>query len=173
MWLRIIHVFALVAMTSGCGEKQSASVTLPGEATVTMTVWPMFGLHRDWHRRLTIRAAGREVSTDLLGDTGWWRGSNLYLHTSGTYMLHEGQAGCLAFTTAPAAFVSAAGISCEKRDAPVSASADDAGLKRKPGSRFYLDLVYIGRFDETTGDGAPIRFIGGAELAEVELPDRL
>ncbi len=103
----------------------------------------------------------------LFEDTGWWRGSNLYIHESGTYVVHEGQAGCFAFTTEPTEFVSVPEGACEKRHSP--------GRGESQGSRYYENLTYIGHFQETYRDaeGLRIRFLDATSAPEVELPDVL
>jgi hypothetical protein len=138
-------------------------------------VRPMFSFHSDLHRRLSIETADQHISADLLEDTGWWRGSNLYRHESGAYVLHEGQAGCLVFTISPVAVLSRAGIPCEKQ-APLLTLSDtgsNANLTGSPASRFYPDFSYIGSFLETTGGETAIKFLNHDEQPEVELPDIL
>ncbi len=103
----------------------------------------------------------------LFEDTGWWRGSNLYIHTSGAYIIHDGQSGCVAFTTGPTEFVSVPSGACTKR----SLVGDDA----EQASRFYPDLKYLGQFKETYRDpeGVRIRFWSSSQAPEVELPEIL
>ncbi|MFV0475647.1 MAG: hypothetical protein ACK5MQ_15790 [Pikeienuella sp.] len=159
----------LALLLAACSGEGEATATLPGGGVVVMSVGSMFGLGGDWVRALAVGSAHDVATTDLVDDTGWWRGSNLYLHGSGVFVLHEGQAGCIAFRPVPAAFVAAPEGACEKTAPP--ARAGRAG--GPPPSRFYAGLDYLGRFAETQDKEAPIRFIPAAEEPEPELPDIL
>lgn len=135
----------------------------------------MWSLQSDWHRTLRVRASGETIVADLTDDTGWWRGSNLYMHSSGIYVLHEGQGGCIQFRAAPAVFLPRQPILCEKTRKPAQDRSPDpreatAGL---PLSRYYPDLFYVGRFAEGAGKQQSLRFIGADEQPEMELPDIL
>lgn len=120
----------------------------------------MVGLHSDWHRKLTVRKGWRLARINLMADTGWWRGSNLYRHTSGVHILHEGQAGCIVFSTAPPAHHPHPEIDCTKSDAPGE------------GSAYYSDFTYLGSFLEGRRE-VPFRFVPATLIAEPELPDIL
>jgi hypothetical protein len=176
--MRLVVFLSLAAavLVSGCWPKvYRTTVSLAADAEMTMSVHAMPGWHSDWYRALRISAPEGTIETDLFEDTGWWRGSNLYVHTSGVYVLHEGQAGCIVFATKPLAFVTDQAISCDRIE-PVMIS-DETGLPdvRAGGttSRFYRDLRYIGHFAETPRDDEKIRFISADEQPEVELPDVL
>ncbi|SMO58812.1 hypothetical protein SAMN06265221_104314 [Paracoccus laeviglucosivorans] len=135
----------------------------------------MWSLQSDWHRSLLISGPDASEEIELQTDTGWWRGSNLYVHKSGVYVLHEGQGGCTYFTISPPAFVAGNGISCEKSGGPLQlepAVAQVTGAEASK-SQFYADLFYIGRFEETSQGGRRIRFIDVAEQREIELPDTM
>ena len=69
-------VFALRA----CSAEHEAEARLAGNTTATMSVSAMFGIHSDWHRSFTIGDGQTAESIDLFEDTGWCRGSHLYLH---------------------------------------------------------------------------------------------
>ncbi|NJM83608.1 MAG: hypothetical protein HC844_15045 [Tabrizicola sp.] len=155
---------ALLACQSDTHE---ARATPQEGLLVTYMVVPMFGWHSDWTRTVAVSFQGAEIRRELFEDTGWWRGSHLYRHSSGAYVIHEGQAGCFAFTAEPLAFDPPQLISCEKD--PVAASRGGAG------SRYYVDLTYLGAFVETprVGTGGPIAFIPAEQSPEAELPDPL
>ncbi|MGJ8624860.1 MAG: hypothetical protein ACSHW1_19125, partial [Yoonia sp.] len=122
------------------------------------------------------------ASIDLSKDTGWWRGSQLYLHSSGTYVVHEGQDGCFGFTLEPVSFDARTPISCAKTaDSVIRHSEDSPELHEYPSSRYYVGLFYIGRFVEVgtvqglrdTRADTPIIFQTYEQQAEPELPERL
>ncbi|WP_143152638.1 hypothetical protein [Marivita hallyeonensis] len=144
-----------------------------------MTVEGMFGLHSDWHRTFTISDGANTSSIELFPDTGWWRGSHLFLHGSGTYVLHEGQLGCTRFALEPLTFDPPERILCAKTsqsDTDVEAAQDR--LNGYPKSRFYEGLYYIGRFIEAHASGsdntdAPLVFQTHEHHPETELPARL
>lgn len=79
----------------------SATASPDGLIEITMTVSPMFGIHSDWHRELRVSDGSVTRHEKLFEDTGWWRGTNLYRHTSGAYVLDEGQGGCIEIRTEP------------------------------------------------------------------------
>ena len=134
---------------------------------ISITIWSMPSFHSDWYREVSVEYGGTSIAMQLSEDTGWWRGSNLYVHTSGTYVIHEGQSGCFAFTTEPTEFVSVPSGVCTKR----SLVSNDA----EQGSRFYRDLEYLGHFHETYRDpeGVRIRFSNSSQTPEIELPEVL
>ncbi len=174
----LVAAFALTA----CSPDYEAEATLDGNATATMSVASMFGIHSDWHRTFTISDGQSSASLDLPEDTGWWRGSHLYLHGSGTYVVHEGQAGCFGFTVKPASFDFRTPISCAKmRDTAEGLSAGKTESSGYPASRYYVGLFYVGRFveadhiPELRGRRAetPIVFQSHAQQVEPELPEIL
>jgi hypothetical protein len=167
---------------SACSSEYIAVADLPGSATVSMSVTPMFGIHSDWNRSITINDGDTSASIDLFEDTGWWRGSHLYLHSSGTYVVHEGQNGCFGFTLEPVSFDTRSSISCAKMaDVADRLSAERPELNGYPASRYYARLFYIGRFVEAgyvpelrnTRAETPIVFQTYEQQAEPELPEIL
>lgn len=145
------------------------TVTVRPEADleITFSIWAMQSLHSDWHRKVSIKYRGSSIDMPLLGDTGWWRGSNLYVHNSGTYVINEGQAGCFAFTVEPTEFVKVPDGSCTK--------SSILEFDWEHGSRFYQDLTYLGHFQETYRDaeGVRLRYFDASQSSEVELPEAL
>ncbi len=120
--IRLIGVLLVVAtgLTACRPFTSEATADLPGQISVTMSVRPMAGWHSDWHRTLTIATPDGTTSQPLFEDTGWWRGSNLYLHASGVYVLHEGQAGCILLPTRPLTADDEPDISCDRAGPPRS-----------------------------------------------------
>lgn len=174
--MRMLIVTLIAAAVAGCiPQSHRAQIDVGGGASVALIVSPMFGWHSDWYRKLSISAPTGSFETDLFDDTGWWRGSNLYRHESGVYVLHEGQTGCIIFSVSPPALVNDPAISCDKSDqtmpgAIVEADTSSQGL---PASRFYLDFQYIGQFVETPHGQEPISFIGADKQPEAEPSDIL
>lgn len=145
----------------------SATAVPEADLEISISIWPMQSIHSNWHRKVSVEYGGTRIAMRLFEDTGWWRGSNLYVHSSGTYVVHEGQSGCFAFTTEPTEFVSVPSGVCTKRSS-VSHHAEQ-------GSQFYRDLVYLGHFQETYRDPEEvrIRFLTSSQTPEVELPEVL
>ena len=167
---------------SACSSEYVAIANLHGSATVSMSVTPMFGMHSDWNREFTINDGDTAASVDLFEDTGWWRGSHLYLHSSGTYVVHEGQNGCFGFTLDPVSLDARTSISCAKMaDTAIRLSADSPELNGYPASRYYVGVFYIGRFVEAgrvpelrdTRAETPIVFQTYEQQTEPELPEIL
>ena len=71
-----------------CASVNKASVNLD---RVSLTVSGMFGLQSDWRRTLTLEHCSEIISRELSADTGWSRGSNLYLAEAGPFVLGERQ----------------------------------------------------------------------------------
>ncbi|MEO0487346.1 MAG: hypothetical protein AAF092_15680 [Pseudomonadota bacterium] len=160
----------------GCVQRAlPVTAELPG-GTVTLTVTPLFGLHSDWERSLRVtNSDGRMVEEALFEDRGWWRGSHLYWHGSGVYVLHEGQLGCTGLRIDPPAIGVRVNALCAK--APVGVSERPAA-RGYPASRFYAELYYVGRFVERhmvpelrDEAGEVVVFQSYEEAAEGELPD--
>ena len=147
-----------------------------------MSVTPMFGFHSDWNRKLTIDDGETTVSIELSPDTGWWRGSHLYIHRSGTYVVHEGQMGCFGFTLDPAPFEVRSPVSCVKTtEAATRLSAEGSEFRGFPASNYYSGLFYVGRFVEAASvpnlrkeqSETPIVFQTHEQQTEPELPEVL
>ena len=171
----LIFILAGTAVAGCTSEDHRAQTNLGDEVLVSLVVSPMFSLQNDWHRKLVIETPAGDVESDHSEDTGRWRGSNLYRHSSGIYVLHEGQSGCVLFRSAPPEFVINPAISCEKNDQIIDDDVAQADIptKKFPASRFYTDLQYIGQFVETPQRQEAIGFIGAEEGPEAELPDIL
>lgn len=179
---KLTSAVGMVLALSACSSEYNAVANLPGSATVSMSVTPMLGIHSDWNRKLTLDDGESTASIDLFQDTGWWRGSHLYLHSSGTYVVHEGQIGCFGFTLEPVSFDTRTSISCAKMaDTAIRLSTDSPELNGYPASRYYVGLFYIGRFVESgrvpelrdTPADSPIVFQTYEQQAEPELPEIL
>jgi len=168
-------IFILIGSAlAGCrSEDHRAQIDLGDEVLVSLTVSPMSSLQSDWHRKLAIETPAGTWEGSLAEDTGWWRGSNLYRHSSGVYVLHEGQGGCVLFRTEPPGLVSDPAISCNKTDLTVEGNALSVVVSPGgfPASRFYADLQYIGQFVETPLRPNAISFIRANERPETELPE--
>ncbi len=125
----------------------------------------MQGIHSDWHRKVTVNYNGEQISKNLFGDTGWWRGSNLYRHISGFYVVHEGQGGCFGFTVDPLEFKTSLDDSCIKGHFKINIL--------NGYSLYYRDLIYLGHFYETSQDknDVRIRYSTARQTSEIELPD--
>lgn len=132
---------------------------------ITISIRPMQGLHSDWYRKVSVVYNDEKISKDLLQDTGWWRGSNLYRHTSGAYVIHEGQGWCFGITLEPLEFDTRLGSSCLK-DEVTTGTIDGHSL-------YYRDFIYLGHFYETWRDeeGVRIRYSEARLTPEIELPD--
>lgn len=149
----------------------SATYSDPEGTTVTMSVYPMLSIHSDWHRKLKISDDRDSIKINLFEDTGWWRGSSLYKHTSGSYVLIEGQNGCITFTAKPLSFESNKQIPCHSNKEDKIIFHRGHGL---PISRYYEDMIYLGTFyEQSSDDGASIRFYSYLEREERLLPDPL
>ncbi len=142
-----------------------AKATLVSGPEITILIAPMFGLHSEWTRQVSVEYNGEWVSKELMSDTGWWRGSNLYRHTSGAYVIHEGQGWCFSFTLEPLEFDTTPNISCLKN------TIVHASLGKE--SPYYQDMSYLGRFIENSyhSDGQRISFTLADQAPELELPD--
>lgn len=169
-------LLCLLTLVAGClPEEQLATVPLAGGSEVTMRIRGLYGLHRDWRRALQVNSPQGRAELNLPDDTGWWRGSNLYLWKADVYVLHEGQAGCVQFRIDPAALLAEQRDVCDK----MKVGANEISSKRQdtmssgPPSRHYPGLIYLGRFVEGSNKRSPLRFIGADEAPETELPDIL
>lgn len=92
---------ALVCALGACDRAEhSATAPLTDTANVTLTARGLFSLQPDWERRLIIHTSTEELTVDLLSDTGWWRGSNLYLTDTGLMVLDEGQGAVWPYPSA-------------------------------------------------------------------------
>ncbi|MDA8585360.1 hypothetical protein N9L47_03725 [Rhodobacteraceae bacterium] len=161
--LMLVIIFALAWLF--WPRVHEATATPEADLQITIFIWPMQGIHSDWHREVSVAYNGERISKDLFGDTGWWRGSNLYRHISGSYLVHEGQGGCFGFALEPLEFNTTFDGSCVKGQVTTSAA--------KGHSLYYRDLIYLGHFYETWRDeeGGRIRYSEASQTPEVELPD--
>ncbi|KIC21712.1 hypothetical protein [Leisingera sp. ANG-Vp] len=151
----------------------TARADLGAGKRVSMSIWAMFGIHSDWHRQLRISNGLKSETVRLDGDTGWWRGSNLYLHGSGIYVLHEWQAGCFSFDLNRVGVEQPSPILCRKAS-EVRTPGPPPSKNGYPQSRFYENLYYIGHFNETAREGGQrVLFSPHASTPEPELPDVL
>lgn len=178
-FVKITSAVGMLLALSACNEEYSAVADLPGSATARMSVTPLFSLQSDWNRALTVSDGETTASIDLFEDTGWWRGSHLYLHASGAYVLHEGQNGCRSFTLDPVSFAHRASISCAKMaDTDTQLPAGSPQLNGYPASKYYAEMFYVGRFVEAQDvpesrderEETPILFQTFEQKAEPELP---
>lgn len=173
--LSIVLVGCLLLLF-GCSPVDNtyyATATLKEGLIVTMSVTPLFSLQSDWERRIKIRDGHSVITQELFPDTGWWRGSNLYRHKSGAYVIHEGQIGCIVFTKKPLAFKIARSFSCERQQAK---TVQEQNLKlhgKRPKSMCYKDMTYLGSFIETPSNTLKIIFVGYERHIENYLPDSL
>ena len=142
-----------------------AKATLDSGPEITMSISSMFGLHSDWTRQVSVEYSGERISKELISDTGWWRGSNLYRHTSGAYVIHEGQGWCFSFTLEPLEFDTTPEVSCIKN----TIAHETLGT----ASPYYKDISYLGHFIEISrhSDGQRIGFTIADQAPEPELPD--
>lgn len=171
IWTFLILAAALYALLP---KTYTATAQFAGDVEISLSLRPMFGWHSDWYRRLHVISPAISSTHDLFGDTGWWRGSNLYLHSSGSFILHEGQAGCLVFDALPSMNRPKPVVTCKKtvgkpRPWP---SVDKLPQGAMP-SALFDDLAYLGHFAEGGGEDPPLRFIPAADGPEPELPDPL
>lgn len=180
--LKTLWPFGAFFVLATCSPDYEARTVLAGNATATLSVSALFGIHSDWRRSFTISDDGKSVSLDLFEDTGWWRGSHLYLHSSGAYVVHEGQLGCFGFSVKPLSFDVSAPVSCVKiPEAAARFASQNAELQGYPSSKFYPGLYYIGRFIEVravpelreTRRETAIVFQSFDAQSEPELPEAL
>jgi hypothetical protein len=174
--MRKVILLLIGAALAGCRpEFHRAQIDVEGGASVVLIIRPMFSLQSDWQRKLLVEAPTGSLETGLFEDTGWWRGSNLYRHSSGIYVLHEGQAGCILFRVSPPELVRDSSISCDKTVQTANDDTVQAGnsLRGFPASKFYTDFQFIGTFMETPKGKELITFFGADEQSEAELPNEL
>ncbi len=177
-----IMLLLALGLTACWPFAQRASVELPGDITITMSVRPLIGLHSDWFRTLSVDTPDGSFSERLFEDTGWWRGSNLYVLPSGIYVLpsgiyvlHEGQAGCFALDVLSPTPGLSTDADCANAT-PLSGNrgpAPDGTWPDFPPSVFHQGLRYVGQFVETPGADAAISFIPFDRQPEPRLPDVL
>ena len=161
----------VVSLLAACTDGYSATANLNDGSQATITLSAIFSLQSDWDRKLTIHSSDGDLSLDLFTDTGWWRGSNLYLSREGFYVLNEGQLGCYFFTTKPPREAHVALNPCDNAFATSRESQDSLG--GYPASHFYPNLFYVGRFDEDPRSEWPAVFLSSAIAPEKRLPDEM
>ena len=76
-------------LLAACSGEQTAGVELGDGTLVQMHTSQMSRIKKERYRTFTLKRDGKEISQTLLEDMGWWDGSNLYIHNSGAYILHE------------------------------------------------------------------------------------
>lgn len=166
----VLAVFALI-WTPSAQKERTAIVDIGDGIVISMRLRPMFSLQSDWHRTLGLRSSSATLKTQLSEDTGWWRGSNLYRHEAGIYILDEGQGGFVSFTISPLKLVTTPKIFCTTSEVETENGAEPE-LAGEP-SQFYCGVRYLGQFAETRRGDVAIRFIPASEAAEQELPEML
>ncbi|MEX0302114.1 MAG: hypothetical protein AB3N24_06795 [Leisingera sp.] len=172
-WVFLASLACLTVLAACNNRTHTARADLGAGKRVSMSVWAMFVIHSDWHRQLRISDGLKSETVRLDGDTGWWRGSNLYLHSSGLYVLHEGQAGCFSFDLNLVRAEQSGPIPCRKASG-VSTPEQPPSMNGYPQSQFYENLYYIGHFYETARNGGQrVFFTPHARTAEPELPEVL
>ena len=170
--MRIVFAFfSTLALLAGCNSAHQASVNLEGGVRVSLTVNGMFSLQSDWRRTLTVGHRGEKISRELFEDTGWWRGSNLYLAEAGLFVLDEGQTGCIAFRLDPMRFDDKAARCHQRRQ--MLTNEETSERDDNTVSFVYPGMRYLGRFAETTDGRARVEFISAGEAPEIKLPDPL
>lgn len=162
----------LALCVSGCDRPAyRATAKLDQGLDVTLTLRPMLSLQSDWSRSLTITQNTRTVDFNISEDTGWWRGSNLYLTLSGTLVLHEGQGSCSEFKTTPPSLVTPSEVSClSAPDLAWLEKTQDSHLFY-PASLFYPGLFFVGYFNENGPKEQRAVFQPHSEIAEPKLLD--
>ena len=167
-----LSVFALMLplTMAACKSEHSRTVEIDEAQHVTMSLSGMFSLQSDWERRLTIHDGDEAIEVELLSDTGWWRGSGLYLHNSGLYVLNEGQGGCVVFQASPPKIIEGRAQFCDR--APKGAEPDTSVFQSNAcvPSRFYSDLCFVGLFFEAEGLENAMQFNGSGSQKEKLLP---
>jgi hypothetical protein len=158
MFKRLLALFFCLCMT-GCYSDRTIAWESPGVGVrLEMVLSPVWSLQSDWERTLTIVAPGGSASLHLFQDTGWWRGSNLYDGGQGTWVLDEGQLGCVSIVLDPPAVATA----------PCPERASDEGS----ASLRFETFKFVGYFSEGSRKDEP-RFVDRIERAETILPDEL
>ncbi|GAA6164373.1 hypothetical protein NBRC116590_20770 [Pelagimonas sp. KU-00592-HH] len=101
-------------------------------------------------------------------DTGWWRGSNLYLAEADLVILDEGQGGCVAFRLNPVRFDDQASRCPERLEKLTNEEVSGGNTNAK--SDVYSGMRYLGRFNEALDKGAPVELLTQEEAPEIRLP---
>ncbi|WER09694.1 hypothetical protein PUH89_01565 [Rhodobacter capsulatus] len=155
--LKAVSALILCLGLAGCRDAMTITWQAPETGvSLVMTLRPLLSLQSDWERTLTLSTPRGSISLDLLTDTGWWQGSNLYAGAPGVWMLDEGQADCIVIEVDPAKLE---WTSCTAKAAAAGAA-----------SRKFQDYRYLGYFSERDRDAGP-RFMDATERAEQPLPD--
>lgn len=163
---RIGLAVIVLASLGGCDrDTAEATVELGPGTRLTMELSGAYSLHSDWKRLLRVAQGLDVVEAELLMDTGWWRGSNLYQADQTTFVLFEGQVGCLAFSTSPPEILPA------RNDLCIAAVRHNSLSGRRTAREDPADrLVYLGHFIEA--DETPrLRFESAEQRSEPVLPD--
>lgn len=151
-------IFAALCLAGCDGDERTITWGEPDtQLSMMMNLRPMVSLQADWRRTLVVVTAKGRAELKLTDGTGWWRGSNLYEGEPGTWILDEGQPGCILIVADP---LSVKELSCPAR----AVDGDGASVR-------YKEYRYIGQFFEGGRGEGPPRFLGAAELAEKILPE--
>lgn len=152
-----------ITALAGCGVERRAEADLDDGARVSLTARAA-GLDL-LERRLIVAQGADRLEAELLADTGWWRGSNLYRHSSGVWLLHEGQSGCYAFDLSPPqrVFLDAWRESCSA----------DTGWEPIVPSIVDPELDFIGHFSDPTSANDGLQFYQAEIAPERALPPPL
>ncbi|PHO02651.1 hypothetical protein CSC82_19265 [Rhodobacteraceae bacterium 4F10] len=145
-------------------------MTLEEGRHIEMSLTSLISLQADWERYLTIFDEKHEVQVELLSDTGWWRGSSLYLHRSGLYVLNEGQGGCVVFQASPPQILHGYSHLCNKTPIDTERSGLNFSSDGCTPSRHYTDLCFLGLFFEAQGAEDTLQFNWSDTQGEPLLP---
>lgn len=136
-----------LALTA-CRGEHSKTVTIREGFHIEMSLSGLISRQFDWERYLTVFDDEGTVRVELLSDTGWWRGSSLYLHKSGAYVLNEGQGGCVVFQSSPPEILKGYSHFCNRRPVDTEQSNLNFQLDNCTPSQHYVDLCFMGLFFE-------------------------
>lgn len=166
-------LFILLSLMAGCQSEHRETVELGGGKSLTMSIMDLFSLQSDWERSLTISSSEQHLTVNLFSDTGWWRGSSLYLHKSGRYVLQEGQVGCTVFQFSPPELVTNSRAYCVRKDPSEEPRSDSDSWSGFIQSRHYRDLYFIGLFFEANGAEKVLQFNPASQQVEPLMPSPL
>jgi|29_taG_2_1085357.scaffolds.fasta_scaffold09778_1 hypothetical protein len=166
----ILPLMFPVVLTA-CQGEHNRTVIIEDGRHVKMSLTSLFSLQYDWDRQLTISDRKREIQIELTSDTGWWRGSSLYRHRSGVYVLNEGQGGCIVFQFNPLETLGGYSHFCDRKPTFEKQSAVSSNVETCTPSRHYADLCFLGLFFEAEGLEAALQFNWSDTQDEPLLPE--